>query len=133
MPASKAKEDWKKILTSEQYAICREKGTEPAFSGEFYDFKEKGQFYCICCSSMLFSSEAKFDSGTGWPSFYAPITEKVLKYHKDASHNMSRIEVLCSNCDSHLGHVFSDGPSLTRQRFCINSISLGFSPNNKNV
>ena len=130
MSGSKTAEEWKKILSSEQYAICRKKGTEPAFSGEFYDFKEKGQFYCICCSSILFSSETKYDSGTGWPSFWEPFSEESVETQEDLSVGMRRIEVHCKNCKAHLGHVFPDGPEPTGLRYCINSVSLDLKPKN---
>lgn len=122
----KSDEDWKKILTPQQYHVLREKGTEPAFTGKYYQNKKKGVYLCAACGQELFDSNTKFDSGTGWPSFWAPISEDRVVKRPDNSYSMRRTEVLCSRCGSHLGHVFDDGPAPTGERFCMNSISLDF-------
>ncbi len=118
--------EWLRRLTPEQFRVCRGHGTERPFTGAYNDFKGKGVFKCAACGTELFDSGAKFDSGCGWPSFYAPLDESAVDSHQDISHGMVRTEVTCSNCGGHLGHVFPDGPRPTGDRYCINSVSLKF-------
>ncbi|MCK5002789.1 MAG: peptide-methionine (R)-S-oxide reductase MsrB [Gammaproteobacteria bacterium] len=122
----KTNEQWKSQLTDEQYRITREAGTERAFAGKYYNNKEKGIYHCVCCDEALFRSEEKYDSGSGWPSFWQPLNDQKLDEIKDSNHGMVRTEVRCHVCGAHLGHVFEDGPQPTGLRYCINSESLGF-------
>ena len=121
---SKNDDEWQQQLSPDQFKICRKKGTEPPFSGDYWDTKEAGTYRCVCCGNELFDSNSKFDSGTGWPSFYQAISSEQVATKEDNSLFMRRTEVLCNKCDSHLGHVFPDGPQPTGLRFCINSASL---------
>ncbi|MCB1190156.1 MAG: peptide-methionine (R)-S-oxide reductase MsrB [Leptospiraceae bacterium] len=125
---NKTEKEWKEELTKEEYHVLREKGTERAFTGKYHDNKEKGIYYCAACGNPLFKSDAKFDSGTGWPSYYEPISTENVETEKDRSFFMVRTEVHCAKCGGHLGHIFNDGPKPTGLRYCINSVSLKFKP-----
>jgi peptide-methionine (R)-S-oxide reductase len=122
----KSEEEWKNLLTEDEFLITRKKGTEPAFSGKEFNIINEGSFLCKCCNANLFNSSAKFDSGCGWPSFYEQISPEAIKMEKDTSLGMNRTEILCAKCDSHLGHIFDDGPDPTGQRYCVNSLSIHY-------
>ena len=122
----KSEQEWREQLTPQQYDVLRRQGTEPPFTGEYVYNKDSGNYNCAACGSPLFSSDTKFDSGTGWPSFYEPMDEGGVELREDRSHGMARTEVVCASCGGHLGHVFDDGPNPTGQRFCINSAALDF-------
>ena len=124
----KTEDEWKKELTPEQYVICRMKGTERPFTGEYYTTKDKGVYTCSCCGAELFDSDTKFESGSGWPSFYKAIEGENIKEETDRTHGMTRTEIMCNTCGAHLGHVFPDGPRPTGLRYCVNSVSLKLKP-----
>jgi len=120
----KSPQEWKEVLTPDQFEVCINKGTEPPFSGKYYKNKEKGTYKCVCCGETLFTSDTKYDSGSGWPSFWQPLSDEKIEYISDNAYGMIRTEVNCKKCGAHLGHVFDDGPKQTNLRYCINSISL---------
>ena len=126
MKVTKTKDEWREQLTSEQFYVTREHGTERAFTGPNHDNKDEGLYTCVCCDKPLFRSDTKFDSGTGWPSYYAPLDKDAVTEHKDGSFFMRRTEIRCADCDAHLGHVFNDGPQPTGLRYCMNGTAMNF-------
>jgi peptide-methionine (R)-S-oxide reductase len=124
----KSDEEWRRQLTPDQFQVCRQQGTERAFTGEYWDCKTPGMYRCVCCGAELFSSDTKFDSGTGWPSFWQAVDPARIRTVEDQNHGMRRVEIRCARCDSHLGHVFPDGPRPTGTRYCVNSLSLKLDP-----
>jgi len=127
----KTPKEWKDTLTPEQFEVCINKGTEPPFTGKYYNNKEKGTYKCVCCGETLFKSDTKYDSGSGWPSFWQPLSDEKIEYISDTDYGMIRTEVNCKKCGAHLGHVFDDGPKPTNLRYCINSISLDLDKNDE--
>jgi len=125
---NKSKEEWSQLLTAEQFEVTRNQGTERAFAGKYYNNHEQGTYRCVCCGLPLFDADTKYESGTGWPSFYQPVEAENVEIHQDRSYGMVREEVVCARCDAHLGHVFPDGPNPTGLRYCMNSVSLDFVP-----
>ena len=129
---NKTEREWQRELSPEEYRITRQKGTEPAFTGQYWNTKQQGTYVCRCCGTELFTSDTKYDSGSGWPSFYRPVNAGAIDEQEDSTHGMTRTEIICHNCDAHLGHVFDDGPQPTGLRYCVNSASLQLKTNEKN-